>query len=242
LRPLKVEFHTHTADDPRDVIPYSTRELIDRAGALQYDALAITLHDRQLDIEPLRAYAAARGVVLIPGIERTIHGSHVLLINFADGAQDVQDFDDVVELKRRDSGGLVIAPHPFYPTTGALGRSMDRYESLFDAVEFSGMYARGASFNRAAVRWAEAHRKPVVGNGDVHRLVQLGPTHSLVHADPDPRSICEAVRAGRVEVRTRPLGWFQMVRLLADLFSSALVTGTLWDAPGRSRQASVTRL
>ena len=242
MRPLKVEFHAHTSDDPRDVIPYSTLELIDRAAALGYDALAVTLHDRQLDVEPLRAHAAAKGVVLIPGIERTIQGRHVLLINFADGAENVRGFDDVAALKRRDSGGIVIAPHPFYPTTGALGRSMDTYESLFDAVEFSGMYARGASFNRAAVRWAEAHGRPLVGNGDVHRLVQLGPTHSLVHADPDPRSICEAVRAGRVEVRTRPLGWFQMVRLLSDLLASALVTGTLRGEPTRRRQASVTGL
>ena len=242
MRPLKVEFHAHTSDDPRDVIPYSTLELIDRAGALGYDALAVTLHDRQLDVEPLRAYAAAKGVVLIPGIERTILGRHVLLINFADGAEDIQDFEDLARLKRRDDGGIVIAPHPFYPTTGALGRFIDRCEPLIDAVEFSGMYARGASFNRAAVRWARAHGKPLVGNGDVHRLVQLGPTHSLVEADPNPRSICEAVRAGRVEIRSRPLGWFRLVTLLGDLLGSALVTGTLRDAPARRQQASVTRL
>ena len=28
---LKVELHTHTADDPRDAIPYTSAELIDRA-------------------------------------------------------------------------------------------------------------------------------------------------------------------------------------------------------------------
>src|SRR5205807_2312162 len=113
----------------------------DRAAALGYDALAITLHDRQLDVEPLRAYAAAKDLVLIPGIERTIRGRHVLLINFAAGAEDVQDFDDVAALKRRDSSGLVIAPHPFYPMSCALGPFMDRCESMIDAVEISGMYA-----------------------------------------------------------------------------------------------------
>src|SRR5437773_440859 len=97
--PLKVEFHAHTSDDPQDVIPYSARELIDRAAALGYDALAITLHDRQLDLEPLRDHAAARGLVLIRGIERAIQGKHVLLLNFAEGTEDASDFDDVAALK-----------------------------------------------------------------------------------------------------------------------------------------------
>jgi predicted metal-dependent phosphoesterase TrpH len=231
--PLKVEFHAHTSDDPQDVIPHSSCELIDRAAALGYDALAITLHDRQLDLEPLRDHAAARGVVLIPGIERAIHGKHVLLLNFAEGTEDVNDFDDVAELKARDRAGLVIAPHPFYPSTCALGRRlMDRYAAVFDAVELHGMYMPGANFNETAVRWAAANRKPLVGNGDVHRLAQLGSTYSFVEADPEPGSICEAVRAGRVEVRTSPLGRFQVITLFGDLFMSALLSGNLW--PGRS--------
>ena len=60
---LKVELHTHTSDDPVDRIPHSTIELIDRAAARGYDAMAITLHDRQLDVEPFAGYAAQRGIV-----------------------------------------------------------------------------------------------------------------------------------------------------------------------------------
>ena len=73
---LKVELHTHTADDPEDRIPYSTCDLIDRAAALGFDALAITLHDHQLDVRRWEAYAADRGIVLIPGVERTIDGCY----------------------------------------------------------------------------------------------------------------------------------------------------------------------
>ena len=74
---LKVDFHTHTSDDPCDRIPYSTTDLIDRAAALGYDALAVTLHERQLEIQRLIPYAAERRVVLIPGVERSIGGRHV---------------------------------------------------------------------------------------------------------------------------------------------------------------------
>src|SRR5687768_2788769 len=79
---LKVELHTHTSDDPADPIPHSAIELIDRAADLGYDALAITLHDKQFDVCSLAAYAAGRGLVLIPGVEKTIEGRHVLLLNF----------------------------------------------------------------------------------------------------------------------------------------------------------------
>ena len=58
---LKVELHTHTADDPVDAIPHTTYELIDHAVALGYDAIAITLHDRQLDLRSAVPYAAERG-------------------------------------------------------------------------------------------------------------------------------------------------------------------------------------
>src|SRR5215204_6039444 len=101
---LKVELHSHTADDPSDKIPYSTHQLIDRAAELGYGALAVTLHDKQLDPAPFVDYARERGVTLIPGLERTIGGKHVLLLNFRRGAEDVHSFDDLARLRRRESG------------------------------------------------------------------------------------------------------------------------------------------
>jgi predicted metal-dependent phosphoesterase TrpH len=89
---LKVDLHTHTADDFCDLIPYQTHELIDRAAELGFDCLAITLHDRQLDPAAFRAYATSRGIVLIPGIERTIEGRHVLLLNYSRAAESIGSF------------------------------------------------------------------------------------------------------------------------------------------------------
>ena len=213
---LKVELHTHTSDDPVDWIPHSAHALIDRAAALGYDALAITLHDRQFDVRSLTAYATERDIVLIPGIEKTIEGRHVLLLNFDRGAEDVQTFDDLAALKQR-SRGLVVAPHPFFPSTCCLLGKMKRYASLFDAVEYNAMYTSSLNFNGFAERWARRHGKPMVGNGDVHRLEQLGTTYSLVDADRDPASICEAIAAGRVRVATRPVSWWTAIRVFASL-------------------------
>lgn len=219
--PLKVELHSHTADDPADRIPHSSIELIDRAADLGYDALAITLHDRQLDLAPLRAHADARKLVLIPGIERTIEGRHILLLNFTEQSMSVRTFEDLRDLKRRERG-LVVAPHPFFLVPGCVGNLLNRHEELFDAVEVNAMHVRGVNFNRRAERWAAAHRKPLVGNGDVHRLAQLGSTYSLVDSERDASSICEAIRAGRVEVRSSPLSWLSAAAIASDILVTML--------------------
>jgi predicted metal-dependent phosphoesterase TrpH len=234
---LKVELHTHTADDPVDRIPYTTVELIDHAASLGYDALAVTLHERQLDVHSLTAYAADRGVVLIPGVERTIEGRHVLLLNFAAGADQVRTFDDLARLRARQPG-LVVAPHPFFPGTVCLGAELERHADLFDAVECNAMYARGVDFNRRALRWARRHGKPLVGNCDVHRLWQLGPTYSLVDAAPDADAICAAIAAGQVRLETRPLSWVTVARVMA-----VMIHGDAQPRPGRHRfDGNVRRL
>ena len=215
---LKVELHAHTADDPIDRIPYSTKDLIDRAAALGYDALAVTLHDRQLDLQPYQQYAAERRLVLIPGIERTIEGKHVLLLNFSRATEDVRSFSDLARLKSREAG-LVIAPHPFFPHRSCLRGLIDRHAELFDAVEWNAMFMRGVNFNRQAERWAKMHGKPMVGNGDVHRLGQLGTTCSLVDAAPTPAAICDAILAGRVTVSATPHTPLTAARLIASLFA-----------------------
>jgi predicted metal-dependent phosphoesterase TrpH len=227
---LKVELHTHTCDDPIDAIPHTGTELIDRAAALGYDALAITLHERQLDAPRLVAYAAERGIVLIPGVERSIQGDHVLLLNFERGADEVNTFEDLKRLKG-SSRGLVVAPHPFFPSTCSLGRQLERHADLFDAVELNAMFTTTVNFNRRAERWASRHGKPLVGNCDVHRLRQLGSTYSLVDAPRDADAICEAIAAGRVRVESRPLAWIEVARVVPDL----LVT------PRRQSDGSHTR-
>ena len=222
---LKIDLHTHTADDPADLIPYQTHELIERAADLGFDCLAITLHDRQLDPAGFRSYAAERGIVLIAGIERTIEGRHVLLLNYSRAAETIGSFEALASLRRREHG-LVIAPHPFFPALSALRGALTRHAHLFDAVEWNGMFTRTMNFNAPAERWARRYGKPMVGNGDVHRLEQLGKTYSLVDAEPNPAAICDAIAAGRVRVVATPHSTFTAARLMADLVVSTLLPRT----------------
>ena len=46
---IKVDLHIHTLDDPKDALDYSAHELLERARALGFRVLAITLHDAVFD-------------------------------------------------------------------------------------------------------------------------------------------------------------------------------------------------
>jgi len=228
---LKIDLHTHTSDDPIDSVPYSTHELIDRAAKLHYRALAITLHDRQLDIRPFVQHAADRCITLIPGIERTIEGRHVLLLNFTPATEWVNSFDDLAELKAKEPGGLVVAPHPFFPIGTSLRELMDRHADVFDAVEYNAMFTDLLDFNRPAERWARAHGKPLVGNSDVHRFRQLGSTYSLVGAVPEAGAICDAIKNGRVGLHAEPMSMGVAALVMAQLLTGDFRKGRLRQAP-----------
>lgn len=220
---IKVELHAHTAQDPCDYIPHSTRDLIDRASGLGYGAIAITLHDRHYDPTADQDHARSRGIVLIPGIERTIDRRHVLLVNFPVECEAVRSFEDVRGLKARHPRGLVIAPHAFYPIGSAMRGHVDRYADVIDAVEVNSMFISWLDFNRRAVRWARANGKPVVGNTDLHLLEQMGTTYTLVDAPADADAICDAIRAGRVELHSTPLPAWRAASIFLRMVFAGLI-------------------
>ena len=225
---LKVDLHIHTADDPVDRLHHTGYDVIDRAAELGLDALAITLHEIQMTDARLVAYARERGVTLIPGVERSIAGKHVLLLNFpAEAAERAKSFEDLRRAKDRWAG-LVIAPHPFFPGPTCLGGLLDRHPSLFDAVEFSYFHTWWANFNERAVGWARTHGKPVVGNSDLHDLRQLGRTFSEVAGtDRSAEAICDAIRSGAVAVRSSPVPLVE----LGLVFGGMVLSG--WRPPRR---------
>jgi hypothetical protein len=78
----------------------------------------------------------------------------------------------------------------------------------------------------------------MVGNGDVHRLYQLGTCYSLVDAERTPDSICEAIRHGRVRVEARPLSTIRAAATIADLFGTDVMARWWNGAAARPRPAA----
>jgi predicted metal-dependent phosphoesterase TrpH len=220
---IKVELHAHIKGDPSDRIFHTGFQLIDRAAQLGYGALAITLHNRWTDPAPLADYAAGRGITMLSGIERNIGRKHLLVINGPKDAERLRTFADVLTFKAQ-TGALVVAPHPFYPIGSAMGRLLDEMPTLADAIEINSVYVRGINFNRKAVEWAARNGKPIVGNTDLHLLMQLGTTYSLVDCDDrTPDAICNAIRSGRVQVVTNALSWPRAAFMFAGMVIGGLL-------------------
>lgn len=203
MKSLKSDLHIHTSEDPEDLVRYSAIELIDRAHSLGYQVLSITNHNHLTYSNYLRDYALERGIVLIPGMEATIQGKHVLLYNIDFANVDRSSIAGLKALKRPDS--LVIAPHPYFPSPVALGNRLDRHADLFDAIEHCHLYTKRIDFNARARKLAIKRDIPIVGTSDAHQRSQFHTTYSLIRAEAHPVAVIQAIKNGYVEVVSRPL-------------------------------------
>lgn len=216
---LKTDLHLHTREG-EGFIAYGARGLIDRAAREGFRVLSITNHDTVTFSEDLAAYARERGILLIPGVEATIEGRHVLLYNIDVPPARIRTFATLRRLKRPD--WLVVAPHPFFPGPTSLRGRLPGEIDLFDAIEFCHFYTRRIDFNRRAVRLAREAGRPLLGGSDSHSVRQLGTTYSLIEAEMTVPSVLATVRAGRVAVVSRPLTLLACGRIASELFVGSL--------------------
>lgn len=222
---LRGDFHHHVNADPIDgrFVRHSAGELVDRAVAVGVNVLSITCHESVPYDEDIVRYGASRGVLVLRGMEATVDGQHVLLVNFPEFPAGRCSIADIRAAKTRES--LVIAPHPFYPSGVAGADNLRQNSDLFDAVEFSGLYTPLTRFfNARASSYARRASLPVVGNSDTHFLWQMGSTYTEIDAVPEADAVLAAIRAGRVRLVTRPLTWRHVVRFIRDSNSGASLT------------------
>jgi predicted metal-dependent phosphoesterase TrpH len=180
--------------------------MIDHAAQLGFDVMAITNHDFMSHSEGLADYAAARGIVLVPGVEATIENRHVLLFNFNYWDDRPRTFEDLYRVRRNNPQILTIAPHPFYPSQFCLQGKLLEHLELFDGIEYSHFYTKNMNFNRKAVDLARRSGRVLVGTSDSHFLWQMGATHSFIEAkEKSLPAVLEALARGQVEVNTDPL-------------------------------------
>lgn len=228
---VKADLHLHTAEDRKDVVEMSAREVLDRAHRLGYRVLAITLHGEVLAEPDLFSYAEALGIRLIPGAELRIDGADVVVLNItcAEAAM-TRTFDDLRRLRTvRGTSVFILAPHPFYRLGGSIGGArLVEHIDLFDAIEYCHFHLPFFNLNRPAVRIAEAHGLPLLATSDAHRRQTFGRSYSWLElfendnssADDLPcvQAIFAALRAGRIRRVSPSYGFWSLVSLLSFLF------------------------
>jgi predicted metal-dependent phosphoesterase TrpH len=201
---LKCDLHLHSKEDPRHQLPHSAKELIDAAAGCGYDVISITNHNTVTYSDELADYASERDILLIPGVEATVAGKHVLIYG-VEGMKENWEQLTFFDLKRLKAAGVfVVAPHPFYPNYNCLGGLLKRFSRLFDALEYSHLYTKKLNFNLKAQKFAKNHGMPLLGLSDAHSLKQLDYTFSLIESEKDTESIFQAIRENKTTIVTRP--------------------------------------
>jgi predicted metal-dependent phosphoesterase TrpH len=212
---IKLDLHIHTLDDPKDAVDYSAHQLLERARALGFGVLAITLHDAVFDRQEVFADAAAMGILLIPAAEVRLCGADVIVLNVAgEEIAALKNFDDLRRLRAgRGNSIFTIAPHPFYVFGSSIGSRLLAEIDCFDAIELCHFHKGLFNPNRRAARVASRFGKPLIATSDAHRLHAFGQHYTSI---PAPReltveSVLTSLRAGPLTLTSPPCSFVDLV-------------------------------
>lgn len=219
---LKIQFHVHTGQDPVDRPFHTEKEMIDAAAQHQYDIVVITCHNKLVFSDELKNYAAQKGILLIPGIEKNIEKRHVLIMNALPETEKIHTFDDLTKYKKQNPDCLVIAPHPYYFTHFCLKEKFDQHHELFDAVEYSWYHTEHLNhWNKKAEEKAKKYNLPIIATSDNHILSYFDAQYSLIDAaEKTWPEIKKAILAKKIIPKRNPLDLFEFlivtIRMIAE--------------------------
>jgi predicted metal-dependent phosphoesterase TrpH len=223
---IKAQLHTHIKGDPADAIPYTWKDLIDRAKTHNYKVLAITCHRKIIFPAKAISYAKKYGILLIKGIEIEIKKKHIIILNPHKSAEQIQTFEDLRNYRANHPKSFVFAPHPYYPIC-SLKNSLEKHIDLFDAIEHSVLYTKlTTSANKKAEQLAHKHNKPLIATSDCHLLKYLDESHTLIDLDQKTqlttKKILDALRNNNLQIQTKPLPVHKATKIAALLIFQKL--------------------
>jgi len=197
-----VELHVHSAGsyDGRD----SVDRLLEVAAERDLDALAVTDHDAIEASHRAAERAPAYGLAGIVGTEVSSAAGHVLGLGVEKAVEPGLPFAETLE-RIRGQGGLAVVPHPFQEMRNGVLANVSREQlARADAIEvYNSRLVTGWS-NRQARRFARTRGLPMTAGSDAHVAEMVGRAVTLVDADErSAAAICDAIREGRTELRTR---------------------------------------
>jgi predicted metal-dependent phosphoesterase TrpH len=226
---LKADLHLHSNEDARDLITYSARELIEAAARQNFDVIAITNHEMFVYHKALANFAKEKGMLLVPGVEATIGGRHVVILNCGGEAAEIRTFESLREYRKSCPDIYVFAPHPYYPNLKghSLQKDLLRNIDLFDGIEYCHYYTRFFDyFNRMAQRVASKYGKPMIGTSDSHHFFQLGRTYSMIECEKNVLSVIDALKNNRIKIVSRPVSLYNFLKAVIFIVFKSLIKRT----------------
>jgi predicted metal-dependent phosphoesterase TrpH len=186
--------HVHTSHSHDGVDP--PKAFIERAAGMGLDGLAITDHNTQEGVGEALDAGREMGIIVVPGIEVSCKGGHVLLYGCEDfGLGKGRDVGETLTHVRNSFPGCIAAPaHPFDFYRAGMGWAAADHD--FHAVETVNAHS---PVPRGVVRpLARKLGAGEVGGSDTHVLEGLGKGRTVV--PPDQEALLDGIaRSGRAE-------------------------------------------
>jgi predicted metal-dependent phosphoesterase TrpH len=216
---LKVDLHIHTKGDPIDDLEYTPMDIVKRAAKQNFNAIAITWHNKVFNTNSLKSYAKKKGITLIQGTELTLDGKHTLVYNVTkEEAEKITSLEDLHKLKDHT---MVGAPHPYYWLPSCLGKKVKEHKEVFDFIEHSHFYTKGINFNKKAVRVARELKMPLIANSDIHQIALFGKDFTQIDAPNSAEAIIDAIKKQKnkpnkkIEAVTKPYSFSKFAEITA---------------------------
>jgi len=222
---IKSQLHIHIKGDPADAIPYTWKDLIDRAKTQNYKVLAITCHKKIIFPSKAISYAKKHGILLIKGIEIEIKKKHIIILNPHKSAEQIHTFKDLRNYRENHPKSFIFAPHPYYPIC-SLKNHLEKNIDLFDAIEHSFFYTKFTNPNKKAEQLAHKHNKPLIATSDCHILNHLDESHTLINLPLETKlttqNFLDALRNNNLQIQTKTLPVHKATKITALLLFQKL--------------------
>lgn len=208
---LKANLHLHAGDDQEDAIPYSFIEALDEAKRLGFTCLALTCHNTFVNKAEYAKAAEGRGILFVPGIERTIEKKHVIILNPDENILHVRTFEELAAYKKTRPNILIIAPHPFLggESSFSLNGKLAEHSALFDAIEQTWFYSTLMNPNKKAARAAQEYSLPLIATSDTHELKWLNTSYAEIDVkEQSIPALFDAIRAHQFKNVSSPRSFF----------------------------------
>lgn len=192
---LKIDLHLHTVYSRDGYI--SVEEAFRRCRAAGLDGFALTDHDTIEGVE--RAEGLKGDLLLIPGIEVTAEGGHILALNISEEVPPKLSMKEAVE-RIREQGGIAILAHPSSLLKTFL-REGEIAEAGFTALEVANSMSFPYSWSfRRSLKLAERLRLPKTGGSDAHIPEAVGRAYTVIDAEErDVEDVVSAISRGYTE-------------------------------------------
>ena len=205
---LRIDLHVHTNHSADSRV--SIEDAVLRCEETGLDGFAVTDHDTLSGLS--EAMAQESRVVIIPGVEISARGAHILALDISEPIPAGLSITETVD-RIHGQGAVAVVAHP-YSVLRTWVDSREIEGAKFNAVEVANanQFPYGWMLKKNAAL-AERLGLPQTGGSDAHIPEAVGRAYTVVEADSrEVEDILNSIRKGRTEARGRGISLYERLK------------------------------